>query len=94
MANRRVLIGAGVVAGLAAGVAAVPYFIDWGFFEPQMIAAVEAATGYEVEVGGDLRFTPLPVLFSLPLGGNFVLLRFLLLPVVRHDLARPYRAVS
>lgn len=60
MANRRVLIGAGVVAGLAAGVAAVPYFIDWGFFEPQMIAAVEAATGYEVEVGGDLRFTLLP----------------------------------
>jgi uncharacterized protein involved in outer membrane biogenesis len=60
MANRRVLIGAGVVAGLAATVAAVPYFIDWRFFEPQMIAAVENATGYDVEVGGELRFTLLP----------------------------------
>lgn len=60
MANRRVLIGAGVVAGLAATVAAVPYFIDWRFFEPQMIAAVEGATGYDVEVGGELRFTLLP----------------------------------
>ncbi|MDO9488572.1 MAG: AsmA family protein, partial [Sphingomonadaceae bacterium] len=60
MANRKVLIGAGVVAGLAATVAAVPYFIDWSFFEPQMIAAVENATGYDVEVGGELRFTLLP----------------------------------
>ena len=60
MANRRGLIGAGVVAGLAATVAAVPYFIDWSFFEPQMIAAVENATGYDVEVGGELRFTLLP----------------------------------
>lgn len=60
MANRRVLIGAGVVAGVAATVAAVPYFIDWSFFEPQMIAAVENATGYDVEVGGELRFTLLP----------------------------------
>lgn len=60
MAVRKVWIGAGAVAGAAALLAAVPYFIDWSWFKPQMIAAVEDATGYDVEVKGELRFALLP----------------------------------
>jgi uncharacterized protein involved in outer membrane biogenesis len=60
MGVRKVWIGAGAVAGAAALLAAVPYFIDWSWFTPRMIAAVEASTGYEVEVKGDLRFALLP----------------------------------
>ncbi|MFC3713945.1 AsmA family protein [Sphingoaurantiacus capsulatus] len=60
MAVRKVWIGAGVVAGLAATVAGVPYFIDWSWFKPQMIAAVEDATGYDVAVEGQLRFALFP----------------------------------
>lgn len=60
MAVRKVWIGAGVATGLVASVAAVPYFIDWSFFEPQMVAAVESATGYNVDVAGELRFALLP----------------------------------
>ena len=60
MPMRKAWIGAGAVAGMAATLAAVPYFIDWNWFKPQMIAAVESATGYEVEVAGDVHFALLP----------------------------------
>ena len=60
MPMHKAWIGAGAVAGLAATLAVVPYFIDWNWFRPQMIAAVESATGYDVEVAGEVQFTLLP----------------------------------
>jgi uncharacterized protein involved in outer membrane biogenesis len=57
---RKSLIGFGIVAGAAAAVAAAPYFIDWNGFKPELVAAVEAATGYEVAVAGDIGFSLLP----------------------------------
>ncbi len=57
---RKVWVGAGAVAAVAAIVATVPFFIDWNWFKPELVSAVESATGYEVEVGGDLGFALLP----------------------------------
>ncbi len=57
---RKSLIGFGVVAGTAATIAVVPYFIDWNWFKPQLISAVEDATGYSVDVSGDVGFSFLP----------------------------------
>ncbi|BBE35308.1 AsmA family protein [Sphingosinicella microcystinivorans] len=57
---RKTWIGFGAVAGTAAVVAAVPYFIDWNWFKPQLVTAVEEATGYDVEVAGNIGFSLLP----------------------------------
>lgn len=57
---RKSWIGFGVVAGTAATIAIVPYFIDWNWFKPQLVSAVEKATGYNVEVAGDIGFSLLP----------------------------------
>ena len=57
---RKTWIGFGAVAGTAAVVAAVPYFIDWNWFKPQLVTAVEDATGYDVEVAGNIGFSLLP----------------------------------
>lgn len=57
---RKSWIGFGAITGIAATVAVVPYFIDWNWFKPRLVAAVEEATGYEVEVAGDIGFSLLP----------------------------------
>jgi hypothetical protein len=57
---RKSLIGFGVVGGLAATVTIVPYFLDWNWFKPQLVEAVETATGYDVDVAGDIGFSLLP----------------------------------
>lgn len=57
---RKSWIGFGAVAGTAAVVAAAPYFIDWNWFKPQLVSAVESATGYDVKVSGDIGFSLLP----------------------------------
>tara|TARA_R110000782_G_scaffold138087_6_gene230665 strand:+ start:1205 stop:4345 length:3141 start_codon:yes stop_codon:yes gene_type:complete len=57
---RKTWIGFGAVAGTAAVVATVPYFIDWNWFKPQLVTAVEDATGYDVEVAGSIGFSLLP----------------------------------
>ncbi len=57
---RKTWIGFGAVAGTAAVVAIVPYFIDWNWFKPQLVTAVEEATGYDVEVAGNIGFSLLP----------------------------------
>lgn len=57
---RKTWIGFGAVAGTAAVIAVVPYFIDWNWFKPQLVSAVEEATGYDVDVAGDIGFSLLP----------------------------------
>ncbi|MBB4633367.1 AsmA family protein [Sphingosinicella soli] len=57
---RKTWIGFGAVTGTAAVVAIVPYFIDWNWFKPQLVSAVEEATGFDVDVSGDIGFSLLP----------------------------------
>lgn len=57
---RKSWIGFGTVTGIAAAIAVVPYFIDWNWFKPELVKAVETATGYEVTVAGDIGFSLLP----------------------------------
>src|SRR5690606_6011010 len=49
-----------VVALLIVAVLVAPLLIDWNAFKPRLAAAVEEATGRQLEIDGDLRLSLLP----------------------------------
>ncbi|TDP46132.1 AsmA family protein [Zavarzinia compransoris] len=59
---RKLLIGVGAVVGLVVGLGfAAPLLIDLNDQKPRIAALIEEATGHRVVLGGDIRFTVLPV---------------------------------
>ena len=58
--KRAVVISVVLVVLLLAGLFIVPSFVDWNKYKGQIIAQIEAATGYDLEIGGDLEMAVLP----------------------------------
>ena len=59
---RKLLIGVGAVVGLVVGFGfAAPLLIDLNDQKPRIAALIEEATGHQVVLGGNIRFTLLPV---------------------------------
>lgn len=57
---RKSLIIGGSIVAIGAAVASVPYFLDWNWVKPVLVAAAEDATGHEVEVTGEVGFDLFP----------------------------------
>ncbi len=58
--KRKLLWTFGILFGCLALLVIIPLTIDWGRFKPQVLAAVESATGRKVTIAGDLSFRLLP----------------------------------
>lgn len=58
--KRKIFWTLGIVLVLLALLVVVPLTMDWGRFKPQVLAAVESATGRKVTIDGDLSFRLLP----------------------------------
>lgn len=59
---RKLLIGVGAAVGLVVGLGfAAPLLIDLNDQKPRITALIEEATGHQVVLGGNIRFTLLPV---------------------------------
>ncbi len=58
--KRKLLWTFGILFGLLALLVIIPLTIDWGRFKPQVLAAVESATGRKVTIAGNLSFRLLP----------------------------------
>lgn len=59
---RKLLIGVGAVVGVVVGLGfAAPLLVDLNAQKPRIAALIEQATGHRVSLGGDIRFTLLPV---------------------------------
>ena len=60
-ALKAVLYGVAAVSVLVlAALLAGPSFVDWNRFKPQIVGQLEAATGWQVEVDGNIDFAMLP----------------------------------
>ncbi|MFZ2871594.1 AsmA family protein [Zavarzinia sp.] len=59
---RKLLIGVGAAVGVVVGLGfAAPLLVDLNAQKPRIAALIEEATGHRVSLGGDIRFTLLPV---------------------------------
>jgi uncharacterized protein involved in outer membrane biogenesis len=58
--KRKIFWAFGLFVALLAVLIIVPLTIDWGRFKPQVLAAVESATGRKVTIDGELSFHVLP----------------------------------
>lgn len=59
---RKLLIGVGLFVGLVVGLGfAAPLLVDLNDQKPRIVALIEEATGHKVTLGGDIRFSLLPV---------------------------------
>lgn len=50
----------GALGILFAIIVSIPFFIDWSAYKPQLVEAAEQASGRDIEVAGDLKFSLLP----------------------------------
>ncbi|MBN8521205.1 MAG: AsmA family protein [Alphaproteobacteria bacterium] len=49
-----------VVVLALAGLLIAPAFMDWNAYKPQIISQIKSATGYSVQIGGDIKLALLP----------------------------------
>lgn len=57
---RLIFFALSVVVLLLVAVIVGPSFVDWNKYKPQIIGQVKSATGFDVQIGGDLSLSVLP----------------------------------